>query len=83
MSKKTRTKQLHVVNPGILSGVTFVAWYEVDDCNQPTDDFLFDDDDAQDERQEFNKTDWRQTVTAPIQKGWDRLVRQLPWRKAA
>lgn len=82
MNKRTRTKQLHVVNPGILSGVTFVAWYEVDDCNQPTDDFLFDDEDAQDERPEFNKTDWKQTVTT-LQKGWDRLVRQLPWRKAA
>ena len=80
MNKKTR--QLHVVNPGILSGVTFVAWYEVDDCNQPTDDFLFDDD-APDERQELtNKTDWKQTVTT-LQKGWDRMIRQLPWRKAA
>jgi hypothetical protein len=76
-----RTKQLHVVNPGILSGVTFVAWYEVDDSNQPADDFLFEDD-AQDERQEINKTDWKQVV-AIVPKAWHRLVRQLPWRKAA
>lgn len=82
MNKRHRTKQLHVVNPGILSGVTFVAWYEVDDCNQPTDDFLFDDD-AQDEQQEStNKTDWKQAA-ATLQRGWHRMIRQLPWRKAA
>jgi hypothetical protein len=79
MNKKTR--QLHVVNPGILSGVTFVAWYEVDDSNQPADDFLFEDD-APDERQEFNKTDWKQAV-AIVPRAWHRLIRQLPWRKAA
>ncbi|MBS0630656.1 MAG: hypothetical protein JSS11_01985 [Verrucomicrobia bacterium] len=83
MNKKTRTKQLHVVNPGILSGVTFVAWYEVDDCNQPTDDFLFDDDTQDEQLESTNKTDWKQTVATPFQKGWDRLIRQLPWRKAA
>ena len=79
MNKKTR--QLHVVNPGILSGVTFVAWYEVDDSNQPADDFLFEDD-VQDEQHETNKTDWKQAVTS-LQTGWHRLIRQLPWRKAA
>jgi len=77
---KKKTRQLHVVNPGILSGVTFVAWYEVDDSNQPSDDFLFDDE--PEERQEFNKTDWKQAA-AILPKAWHRLVRQLPWHKAA
>lgn len=76
-----RTRQLHVVNPGILSGVTFVAWYEVEDSYQGADDFIFEDD-FEETRQETNKTDWAQAV-ASLPKALHRLVRQLPWRKAA
>jgi hypothetical protein len=78
---KKRTRQLHVVNPGILSGTSFVAWYEVEDSSQGADDYLFSSDEP-DERPEFNKTDWKQAA-AILPKAWHRLVRQLPWRKAA
>ena len=78
---KNKTRQLHVVNPGILSGTAFVAWYEVADSSQGADDDPFGGD-ATDARLEFNKPDWKQAA-AILPKAWHRLVRQLPWRKAA